>query len=60
MKAYVALTGAVFSLLTFAHIWRAIAEGRHLATEPWFVAMTVVAAALSVWAWLLLIRRPKS
>ena len=54
MKAYVITTGTVFGLLTLAHIWRIVAEDRHLATDPWFVLITVVAAALCLWAWRLL------
>jgi hypothetical protein len=54
MKAYVITTGAVFGLLTLAHIWRAFAEGPDVAKNPWFVLITVVAAALSAWAWRLL------
>jgi hypothetical protein len=51
MKAYVITSGAVFGLLTLAHIARAFAEGPRLATDPWFVLITVAAAALCVWAW---------
>ena len=51
MKAYVTTTGAVFGLLTLAHIARVFAEGPRLATEPSFVLITVAAAALCVWAW---------
>jgi hypothetical protein len=51
MKAYLVTTGAVFGLLTLAHIWRVVAEEPHLARDPSFVLITVVAAALSVWAW---------
>jgi len=47
-------TGAVFGLITLAHVLRIIAEGPHLVTEPWYVLLTVVAAALAVWAWRLL------
>lgn len=50
MKAYVMTTGAVFGLLTAAHIWRMIEEGRHLATDPFYVVITVAAAALCLWA----------
>jgi hypothetical protein len=60
MKAYVMTTGAVFGLLTLAHIWRVIEEGPHLATEPWYVLITVAAAALCFWAVLLLWRWPRS
>jgi len=51
MKAYVTTTGAVFGLLTLAHIWRVFAEEPHLATDPWFVLITVTSAALCFWAW---------
>ncbi len=60
MKAYVMTTGAVFGLLTLAHIWRAIEEGPHLATEPWYVLITVAAAVLCLWALRLLWRSPRS
>lgn len=54
MKAYVITTGAVFALLTLAHVWRVIEEGTHLATDPWYVLITIAAAVLSLWAWRLL------
>ena len=54
MKAYVITTGAVFGLVTLAHIWRAFAEGRRLATDPWFILITFATAALCFWAWRLL------
>ena len=60
MKAYVMTTGAVFGLLTLAHIWRVIAEEPHLATEPWYVLITVASAALCLWALRLLWRSPRS
>jgi hypothetical protein len=60
MKAYVMTTGAVFGLLTLAHIWRVIEEGPHLGTDPSYVLITVAAAALCLWACRLLwrARRP--
>jgi len=60
MKAYVITTGAVFGLITLAHIWRVFAEGPHLAKEPWYVLLTVATAALCVWALRLLWRSPRS
>jgi len=59
MKAYVLTTGAIFGLLTVAHIWRVIVEP-HLATDPSYILITVAAAALCVWACrvLWLARRP--
>jgi hypothetical protein len=54
MKAYVMTTGALFGLLTLAHLLRMITESRRLATDPWYVLITVVTAALCLWAWRLL------
>src|SRR5437762_9835947 len=51
MKAYVITTGAVFALLTLAHLLRIIVEGPHLAKDPVWVLITVAAAALCLWAW---------
>jgi hypothetical protein len=54
MKAYVITTGAVFGLLVVAHIWRIIEEGTVLAKDPLYIAITLAAAALCLWAWRLL------
>jgi hypothetical protein len=54
MRAYVMTTGMVFGLLTLAHILRIIEEGTHLAEDPWYVLVTVAAAAMGLWAWSLL------
>ena len=54
MKAYLITTGTAFGLITLAHIARMVAEGPHLAKEPVFLLLTLVAAALSLWAWRLL------
>ena len=54
MKAYLITTGAVFGLLTLAHIWRVIEEGPHLMTQVPWVLITVAAAALCLWAFRLL------
>jgi hypothetical protein len=54
MKAYLITTGTVFALITLAHLWRISVEGSRLAREPFFALLTVLAAALSVWAWWLL------
>jgi hypothetical protein len=50
MKTYVITTGALFGLLTLAHIWRMVEENRELATDPSFLLITAVAAALCLWA----------
>jgi hypothetical protein len=50
MKAYVMTTGVLFGLLTVAHLWRVFEEGAHLATDPWYVLITLAAATLCLWA----------
>ena len=57
MKAYLVTTGVAFGLLTVVHLWRMIVE-RHLAADPWYLLITVMAGALALWAWRLL-RRPR-
>jgi hypothetical protein len=54
MKAYVMTTGAVFALLTLAHLLRIVAEWPHLARDPLFLLITLAAAGLCLWAWRLL------
>jgi hypothetical protein len=54
MKTYVVTTGALFGLLTLAHLLRILQEGRHLATDPFYLLITIAMAALSLWAWRLL------
>jgi hypothetical protein len=56
MKAYLITTGVIFGLVTVAHIWRIIAESPQLGKDPWFVLLTIVTAALCVWACRLLRR----
>jgi len=50
MKAFLITAGTVFGLVVVAHVARLVAEPG-MAKEPWFLALTLVAAALSVWAW---------
>ena len=50
MKAYLITTGTLFGLLTIVHFLRAIEEWPHIATDPWFLVITLVAAGLCVWA----------
>lgn len=60
MKAYVIATSMVFGLIVVAHIWRFIEEGSRVWTDLWFVLMTIVAAALCLWAGRLLWRSRSS
>jgi hypothetical protein len=43
-------TGAVFALLTLAHLLRIIVEWPHLAKDPLFLLITVAAGGLCLWA----------
>ncbi|HEY8175460.1 MAG TPA: hypothetical protein VIF32_07205 [Gemmatimonadaceae bacterium] len=66
MKAYLGTTGTVFALVTVAHLARTAEVWGRVGSDPWFVAgyalITLVAAALAVWAWRLYRRltRPSS
>ena len=59
MRSYVIATGVIFLLLTLVHVWRIIEEP-HLATDPWFMFATLVAAGLCVGAWRLVRRSTPS
>jgi hypothetical protein len=52
-------TGVIFALLVVAHLWRLFAESASLATDPFYILITLAAAVLSGWAYVLL-RRPRS
>ena len=60
MKAYLITTGTLFGLLTMVHLWRVIEEWPHLGTDSWFLIITLVAAALCVWAWRLFRVSPRA
>ena len=53
MKAYLAVTGAIFGLVGVAHLLRLFLEGQAL-SDPWFlgtnVALFVVCGGLAIWA----------
>jgi hypothetical protein len=52
MSAFLLTVGTVFALIVIAHIARVAVEPR-MAGEPWFWLLTVIAAALSGWAFYL-------
>jgi hypothetical protein len=56
MKTYVIVAGVIFGLLAAVHLWR-IVEEPHLARDPWFIFVTLLAAALAVAAWRVTRRR---
>lgn len=55
MKAYIITSGAIFALITIAHIAH-IAMETHVLREPFFLVLTLLAAALSIWAFVVLRR----
>jgi hypothetical protein len=58
VRAYIMTTGAVFGLITVAHVARVFAEGLSGPAEPWFALTSVAGAVLCLWA-LGLLRRAK-
>ncbi|MET0212841.1 MAG: hypothetical protein ABW292_07560 [Vicinamibacterales bacterium] len=59
MRAYVLTTGVIFGIVTLAHVWRMIEE-KPMATEPWYILITVATGALCLWAWRVLRRAGRS
>jgi hypothetical protein len=59
MRAYVITTGAVFGLLTVAHVLRILTETAALARDPFYVGITLASATLCGWAAYVLLRRPR-
>jgi hypothetical protein len=57
MKAYLLTTGSLFGVLALLHGWRVVAESRSLGRDPWFLVITLLSAALCVWA-VRLLRQP--
>jgi hypothetical protein len=58
VKAYLAVTAALFGILTAVHVWRAIVESSRLATDPWFLLVTAISALMCAWACRLLFAAP--
>jgi uncharacterized membrane protein required for colicin V production len=59
MRTYALTTGVIFALLAAAHLYRIVAESHSLGTDPWFLIITLVAALLSVWAFIVARRTPR-
>ena len=59
MRAYVMTTGVIFALLAVLHVWRVVAESSALARQPEYLVITLLAAALSIWA-MAVLRRTSS
>ena len=55
MRAYLATTATLFSLLALAHLARSIDESARFSYDPWFwlqgPGIGLIGAALGVWGW---------
>jgi hypothetical protein len=60
MRLYLGFTATLFALLAVLHAWRMVAESTSLAKDPWFLIITLLSAALSAWAFRLLVTASKS
>jgi hypothetical protein len=60
MKVYLKVTGIIFGLVGAAYIYRVFAEWDRLLATTWGLPVTALigaaSAALSIWAWKLLIK----
>jgi hypothetical protein len=60
MRAYLATTGALFACVTILHVLRLPEIADAYSQEPGYALgyglLTLVSAALSVWAWMLFFR----
>jgi hypothetical protein len=59
VRAYVATTGAIFSLLVVVHVWRVTQEPQ-LGRDPGYWLITGAAAILALWAWQVYRRAPRT
>ena len=50
LKSYVITAGVIFGLLTVVHVWRIIVEP-NVASDPWFILVTLASGALCLGAW---------
>ncbi len=53
MKAYLITTGTLFAVIVLLHAWRVTIE-TNLLRDPTYYVITIVAAAMSLWAFRLL------
>jgi hypothetical protein len=56
VKAYSLVTSLVFGLIVALHAAKLAADGWQIATEPWFIVTTLLAAGLCVWGLVLFAR----
>ena len=60
MKAYLIITGALFGVVTISHIARIVTENPRLATQPFFLLVTLLTTGLCLWALRLLLSSRKA
>ena len=58
MRAFLLVAAACFALLAVAHVLRLVVEGPGPLQSPVFILTTLLSAALSAWATVLLFRKP--
>jgi hypothetical protein len=56
MKLYIITSGCIFALIAIAHIARIATESTNILREPLFLILTLLAAAVSIWAFVVLRR----
>ena len=49
MRAYILTSGAIFGLITIAHLVRMVLE-RRLVPDPVLILLTLLSAGLTIWA----------
>ena len=58
MRLYVIVSGSIFGAIVVAHVARLVSEGWRPVTDPFFLVMTALSAALALWALAVLRRDP--
>jgi hypothetical protein len=59
MKAYLLTTVMIFALLTVLHVVHIVEDWQRRLTDPFYMALTVLAAAMGVWGVRLLRAAPR-
>ena len=59
MRAYIATTAVIFGLVFLAHLFRLYMEGMYPLHEVWWVLLTLLALALTIWGFGILRRFPR-
>ena len=57
-RCYIIASGIVFALMFVAHVARLFAEGSGILREPIIIVTSLLSLGLTMWAVVLLIKRP--